>query len=94
MLAFPINSSTFLLLSFALCCLSSKITQLYSETLDENVFLDNDPWIIGVENRVKFGALERIYEKVKDRVNVGVIGEKDLSSYFRDQVGLIAFFHI
>ena len=58
------------------------------------MFLDNDPWIIGVENRVKFGALERIYEKVKDRVNVGVIGEKDLSLYFRDQVGLIAFLHI
>ena len=89
MFAFPGNSSTFLLLSFSFCCLSSRIIRLYSDNFEENVFLDNDPWIIGVENRIKLGVLERIYEKVKDRINVGVIKEKDLSSYFRDQVGLI-----
>ena len=82
---------SFLLLLLLFSSYSSKITRLYSDNFEDNVFFDNDPWIIGIENKINFHGLERIYEQVKDRIKVGVIEPQELSSYLREQVTLQLF---
>ena len=85
MLTFPLNLFFFFLFSFS-SCFTSKIIRLDSENFEDHVFLDNDPWIIGIESKVKLSALERTYEQVKDRIKVGLINEKDFTAYLHQQV--------
>ena len=88
MLAYLLKLFFLHLLPFFSCYSSTKISRLYAENFEDNVFLDNDPWIIGIDNRISFDAIERIYEQVKDRIKVGVIEQQEFSSYLQEQVSL------
>lgn len=80
------HSEVIVLLVLFHCCFCYKVTRLNSENFEEHVFLDNDPWIIGINRKASERVLERIYEQVKDRIRVGCIDQEDLTSYSNNQV--------
>ena len=97
MFNFLLHISVFLLFSLLSVNLSAKVARLHSENFEDHVLLDSDPWILGIEKRIRFDTLERIYEQVRGRAKIGIIEEKELSTYLREQVtpnASIYFFQI
>lgn len=85
-MSLPIWRAFWLALLSSHLSFARKITHLHADTFEDHVFLDNDPWIIGIEEKISYESLEVLYEKVKDRIKIGIIGEEEFKTYLREQV--------
>ncbi len=77
-----------LLLIFVSQCFQcfGEVLRLNRNNFEENVFENDDPWIIGIRQKILEEDLENVYDDVKDRINLGSIDESELVAFLQDIV--------
>lgn len=77
-------------------CFCGVIT-LDGEDFEENVFSDDTPWIVTIQGRVSEEVVHDVNEEIKDRINIGIIEEKELATTLKKIVSdlyLESTFHL